>query len=182
MSRQGLLECRSPDSSRPVSTARPAGRHWRARSRCVHSPTAWRALRCKARFWVEEASRADGHGHGAPPKAPGDPFLCAPSPEGSVLNVEMTAEARELTFLKTAPCELTHVAYLHIENTLHRMDTAALRIRPVVLPRHSVGRPAHRPAATDCRSPGSAWPTGPRSGHRLASAVQARVGTLDTRG
>ena len=62
------------------------------------------------------------------------------------------------------------------------MPTAALRIRPVVLPRHSVGRHAHRPAATDCRSPGSAWPTVPRSGHRPASAVRSRVGTRGTLG
>ena len=36
---------------------------------------------------------------------------------GSVLNVEMTAEARELTFFQTEPCERTQVAYLHSEHT-----------------------------------------------------------------
>jgi hypothetical protein len=37
---------------------------------------------------------------------------CGPQ-YGSVLNVEMTAEARELTFFQTEPCERTQVAYLH---------------------------------------------------------------------
>ena len=106
---------------------------------------------------------------------------CGPQ-YGSVLKVEMTAEARELTSFKREPCELTQVAYLHMKHTTHRMDKAALMPSPVVLPRHSVGRHAHRPAATDCRSPGSAWPIGPRSGYRLASGVRSRVGTLGTRG
>ena len=74
---------------------------------------------------------------------------CGPQ-YGSVLNVEMTAEARELTSFKTEPCELTQVAYLHSEHTTHRMYKAALRASPVGLPRHSGGRPARGPAATDC--------------------------------
>ena len=144
--------------------------------------------------WVLSSYRSSSMSNDPPPRATSTtslswsismqafqhpPFM---GEKGSVLNVEMTAEARELTSFKIEPCELTQVTYLHISNTLHRMYKAALRTRPVVMPRHSVGRHAHRPAATGCRSPGSAWPTGPHSGHRPASAVRARVGTLGTRG
>src|SRR6266581_4652225 len=60
--------------------------------------------------------------------------------------------------------------------------TTRLRAVPGVMPSHTEGRHAYRPAATDCRSLGSASPTVPRSGHRLASAVRSRVGTRGTLG
>ena len=57
-----------------------------------------------------------------------------------------------------------------------------LRRHPEVPTTAATGLPAHRPAATDYRSPGSAWPTVSRSGHRLASAVRSHVGMLGTLG
>jgi hypothetical protein len=57
-----------------------------------------------------------------------------------------------------------------------------LRARPVVMPRHTVGRHAHRAVATGCRSLGSAWPTVSRSGRRIASAMRSRGGNRGTLG
>jgi hypothetical protein len=67
---------------------------------------------------------------------------------------------------------------LRLFSVVHRR----LRAVPGVMPSHTEGRHAYRLAATDCRNLGSASPTGPRSGHRLASAVRSRVGTRGTRG
>src|SRR6266536_6282032 len=53
---------------------------------------------------------------------------------------------------------------------------------PVAMPSHTGGRHAHRPVATGCCSLGSASPTVPHSGRRIASAVRPRGGNRDTLG
>jgi len=40
--------------------------------------------------------------------------------KGSVLKVEMTAQLRSLTAVKTEACRLSRVAYLHIWHTTHK--------------------------------------------------------------
>lgn len=49
------------------------------------------------------------------------------------------------------------------------------------MPRHTGGMPRHRAVATGCRSLGSAWRTGSRSGRRIARALRSRVGAIEAR-
>ncbi len=86
---------------------------------------------------------------------------------------------RPLFFLRAPPLRHSLLLLFHWpRGVVHQR----LRAVPGVMPSHTEGRHAYRPAATDCRSLGSASPSVPRSGHRLASAVRSRVGTRGTRG
>src|SRR5439155_27050992 len=103
------------------------------------------------------------------------------SVRGHTYRTIITPEVRVVAAQEFHTMNLVWGQYFTKKFLLQHLASFSLGL-PVAMPSHTGGRHAHRPVATGCRSLGSASPTVPRSGRRIASAVRARGGNRDTLG